>query len=421
MKQNYCIILIITAFSLLFTQKAEAQFEISAQYRNRLEVRDGYQKIAIKDASPAIFLGQRTRISFSYKTEKLKLKITPQDVRIWGDEKSVSSTGTGYTPTLDLFEGYAELKIGASGWLSIGRQQLKYDNERFLSARNWNNAGLAYDVAVYKFENEKLKFHVGSSWNTLSEANSENLYPTDRYKTLNFLWLNYTINEKMNFSLLHIANGVTETDTTNNLNFRQTTGFYSTYKSNSMYMNAEAFFQYGKNKIGTDVSAYLLGLEAGYNTEKISVGVGINYLSGNSKVGEEQTTDHLFDILYGARHKFYGYADYFRTFSTHTKQGGLVDAFFNLTFNPSEKLNISNTTHYFQLAEKNSTTPEEKNLGLENDFVVKYKFNQWGAFELGYMFFSPTDGMLELQNVSDEKFSQFLYLQLTLTPTLLKQ
>jgi hypothetical protein len=403
----------------LAISNVQAQLSIDAQYRNRFEVRDGYQKLAADGATPAVFISQRTRITFSYQTEGLRLKFTPQDVRVWGDEQLASSTGVfGDEASLDLFEAFAEIRTGRSGWLSVGRQQLVYDNERILAARNWNQSGIAYDAVVYKWEPEGWNFHLGSSWNSTGENTSDNFYDPDRIKSLSFLWIKRTLAEGWNLSLSHVASGVTKSETENTLYFRQTTGLYTTYKSGGWNLWANVYYQFGKNKSGNDVSASMIDAEASYKPGKLTTAAGIGYLSGNSKTGTEQTTDHLFDILYGARHRVYGSIDYFRSFDSHTKQGGLIDYYIYLDYKFSGKTSLRNTGHYFQLAKTNPDTPDDKKLGYENDLLLKHQFSGWGAFEAGYSFFLPTSSLKTIQGVEDHKFSQFLYLQLTITPSL---
>ena len=305
----------------------QAQFSIDAQFRNRFEVRDGYQKLTADGAAPAVFISQRTRVTFSYQTENLRLKFTPQDVRVWGDEQLTSSTGVfGNEASLDLFEGFAEIRTSHSGWLSIGRQQLIYDNQRILAARNWNQAGIAYDAIVYKLAPEGWDIHLGSSWNSTGENNADNLYAPDRIKSLNFLWAKHTLAEGWDLSLSHITSGVTKSETESTLRFKQTTGLYTTFKSGDWNLWANAYYQFGKNQSGNHVSASLIDVETSCKTGKLTTAAGIGYLSGNSKTGAEQTTDHLFDILYGARHRVYGSIDYFRNPNSSTKQGGMADA-----------------------------------------------------------------------------------------------
>ena len=410
MKQrNFKLRLIITAACMFVVLETHAQFTIYAQYRPRLEIRDGYQKLASEGSVPTVLISQRTRISFSYETEKFKLKFTPQDVRIWGDEQLASSTGVyGDHASLDLFEGYAEIKIENFIWISVGRQQLVYDNERLLSARNWNQNGIAYDAVVLKLGINQWNIHAGSSWNSLSATLSDNFYLPNRIKSLSFLWVNRKFNSTLNFSILHIASGVTETESTNTLHFRQTTGIYTDYKNNNFKLKGNVFYQYGKNKVGKNISAFLVDADIGYNISKLTTGLGLSYLSGNKN--PEGSTDNLFDVLYGARHRYFGHMDYFRNFATQTKEGGLADYYAYIEYKFSRKISINNTGHYFKLAHTNANTPDNKNLGYENDLLLRYKFSDWGSIKSGYVFYLPTESLKTLQGVSNPEFSQFFYL-----------
>ncbi|MCF8373732.1 MAG: alginate export family protein [Bacteroidales bacterium] len=413
---------LILVFCIGWSIHLYAQLSIRSEYRPRFEVRDGYQKLALENSIPTALVSHRLRLSFEYETENLKFVFTPQDVRIWGDEQLTSSTGVfGDNASLDLFEGYAEIKMAENTWVSVGRQQLVFDSKRLLGDRNWNQNGIAYDAVVLKCNPLGMNLHAGASWNTLADATSNNLYPTTRIKSLNFLWLNKKINERINLSLLHISSGITETDTTNTLNFRHTTGLYAKFKSDGLNIWANAYYQYGKSQPGRTVDAYLLDADISYKLGEITPGVGLGYLSGNNKTLTGSSSDKLFDVLYGNRHGYFGNMDYFRSFGSHTKQGGLADFFLYVDYKISKSINIKNTGHYFQLARTNPGTPENKNLGYENDLIVKYKFADWGTLEGGYLFFLPTESLKTIQSVQDAKYSQFVYLQLIITPVLVKQ
>jgi hypothetical protein len=404
------------------TVSTNAQLSITAEQRNRFELRDGYQQLTPEGSDPAFLIWQRTRISFLFETEYLRLRLTPQDVRLWGDESLRSSSGVfGDDASLELFEGYAELKAGRLGWLSIGRQQLNYDNQRLLASRNWNNNGLSYDALLLKLDIYNWKVHLGSTWNTISEASSGNLYPANRIKTLSFLWLNHTFKNQLSLSLLHIASGATLADTLSNLNFMQTTGFYSDYRKNDLKVWAETYYQYGKDQPGNVVNAFLAAAEVSYKSGNFTPGAGMCYLSGNSRTETSQSDNNLFNILYGARHRFYGFMDYFRNFPSHTGQGGLEDYYIYLGYKITKSVNVQNIGHYFRLAQTNPSTPNDKYLGFENDLVLKYKFSDWGALESGYLFILPSGSLKTLQHIPDNKFPQFFYVQLTLTPTLFNQ
>ncbi len=238
---------------------------------------------------------------------------------------------------------------------------------------------------------------------------------------MNFVWLNRNLNDNLNFSLKHIASGVTETDTTNTIHFRQTSGIYSEYKNDNLSVSGNVYYQYGKNKTGTNISAYLIDADVSYKISNLTSGIGVDYLSGNNKIGTDLKTDNLFDVLYGSRHQYFGYMDYFRNFPSHTNQGGLADYYFYLDYKFSKSLSVRNIGHCFRLAQTNPTTPSDKNLGFENDLVLKYKFEDWGTLESGYAFIVPAESLKTMQGVPNEKLQQFFFLQLTITPTLFKQ
>lgn len=219
-------------------------------------------------------------------------------------------------------------------------------------------------------------------------------------------------------SFTHLSSGVTKSDLENKLFFRQTTGLYSTYNKRNLNISGNIYYQFGKNQLGKKVNALLVDAEINYHIWNFTSGLGLSYLSGNSKTEEDQQHDHLFDVLYGARHSFFGAIDYFSSFKSHTRDGGLADYFFKLNIKTNTKTSFTNTAHYFQLAQANENTPRNKNLGFENDFVVKYSFSDWCALECSYILFIPTNTLEAIQRITNNKYSQFMYLQLTVTPKL---
>ena len=415
-KSKFILILLI-----LISQAANAQFSVDAQFRTRGEVRDGYQKINPEEASPAVLISQRTRLSFTYETSGLRLKIVPQDVRLWGDQAKMSATGVGDNPSLDIYEAFAELRISEVLSLTAGRQELIYDNGRMLGNRNWNQNGISYDALVLKYRQEGWKIDAGASWNTLTEASYGNLYPNARIKSLNYLWINKKVSEKLNLSFLHISSGYTKTDTTDPMNFRHTSGIYGNYSGEKLNCQGNAYYQYGRNRKGHKLSATLIEAEISLKTGKLTPGAGISLLSGNDKTPGPDETDKLFDPLYGNRHGFNGNMDYFTNYPLQTGQGGLADYYLWLDYKFSKKVSVRNTIHFFNLADTNPGTPDDKALGFENDLVLKYRFSDWGNLESGYIFFNQTETMKVIQQTGSDNFNQFFYVQLTLTPNLFKQ
>jgi hypothetical protein len=410
------IFLMITA-GLLPSVSLRGQVKAEVEYRPRFEWRDGYRELLPTGASPSFIASHRLRMSVSYQTDGLKLTITPQDVRVWGDEQLSSSSGIfGDEASFDLFEGYAELKLWENSRISVGRQQLSYDNQRLLSGRNWNQKGLSYDAVVLKTKAGTWDVHAGATWNSLSETTSENHYLPSRVKSLNFLWLKKSFGESLDVSFSHIASGVTETDSTNTMHFKQTSGVFVNYDNGFLSVTGNLYYQYGKNRIGTGVSAFLLDADAAFSLGRFKPGVGFSYLSGNDDA--DSSTDQLFDVLYGARHRFFGHLDYFRNMASHTRGGGLSDWYGYLMYKVSDNISLKNTTHFFSLAHTNLNTPDDKALGAENEVELKYRFNEWGTLKAGWLFYVPTDSFREMQGVENERFPNFAFLELTISPSL---
>jgi len=393
----------------------QAQFQIDAQLRPRFECRDGYKKLNPSGVAPSIFISQRSRLNLFYGSENLRIKLSFQDVRTWGDEKISSSTGVlGDDASIDLFEAYAEFRINKTTWLSAGRQNLVYDRERLFSLRNWNQYSISYDALVIKFIRDKLTIHSGFSWNSLSETSFDNLYPPDRIKSLNYIWLNRKFGEKAQLSWIHIASGVTATDSTNKLYFRQTNGFYLDYKYKDFSFFTDIYYQFGKNKIGKNVNALLADAEISFSILKLTIGAGGSFLSGNKDLSGKN--DNLFDLLYGARHKYFGHVDYFNNIPSSTKEGGLIDNYMYLSFRLSSKISLSNYGHYYFLAQINQNTPTSKELGYENETEFKYKINKEFSLKASYLFILPTENLKVIQGLQKCNFPQFAFIELTFTP-----
>ena len=421
MKQK-CIFILIFFFALGLNTTIQAQFNVESQIRNRFEYRDGYQKMLPDNAHAAVFVSQRTRLAFIYSSDKIKIKFAPQDVRIWGDEKNTSLSGSnGDDASLDVYEAFAEIKLCNTSSLSIGRQELVYDNQSILSNANWNQNGISTDAMVFKFDTAGWKLNVAASWNSLTQASKDNYFKSDRYKTLDFIWIQKKINENFKISFIQIASGQTHSDSTNVISFRHTTGTFLTFGGKKLGLWGDFYYQYGKNTNNKKVSAYMADAEVNYKLNKFTIGLGASCLSGNKNTGTNLTNDNLFDPLYRSRHTFFGFNDYYSKFGTDTKEGGIFDYYAYLDYKLSKSIEVRNIGHYFQLNQTNSKTPNDANLGYENNLILKYKFLGWGCLELGYMLTLPTKSLKTLQGVNYPKTAQFYYLQLTLTPTLFKQ
>jgi len=422
MKRTHYLTCLLLATLVLSSMPVFAQFTLDAQLRPRFEFRDGYQQMLPVGSVPTAMISQRSRFGFTYQTGNLKLKFVPQDVRIWGDEQIANTTGVfGDHASLDVHEAYAEFAIKPHLWISVGRQELVYDNMSLLSNRNWNQHGIASDAVVLKTARRGWNAHLGGTWNTLKESSSNNLYPTNRLKTLSYLWLNKRLKNGIQLSLVHVASGITETDTTNTLRFRQTSGIYAQYQKRHFNVKGDLYYQYGKNQQGIPVSAFMADADVSRRFGILTAGIGLGFVSGNRSLPEDLNTDHSFYELYRAKHLFFGFMDYFTNVPLQNKQGGLVDYFYYVDLKISQRLSIKQITHYFMLAQTNPLTPKKRHLGTENDLILSYRFADWGTLEAGYLFMISTESLNQLQGVNNPKFPQFGYVMLNITPVMLRQ
>ena len=183
-----------------------------------------------------------------------------------------------------------------------------------------------------------------------------------------------------------------------------------------------AFYQGGEFRDGTDLSEYLISLNAMYAaTRKFSVGPGVDITSGNNG-SDPATRNQRFDPLYGTPHKFWGYMDYFYV-ADGFGPNGLVNYYLKSKFKAKDNLLLSLDLHHFALP--NAVTSAEtgkslsKSLGTELDFVVNYSLTKIINIEGGYSTMFSTDTMTssKVKNVKGaDKQSNWAYLMISIKP-----
>jgi len=137
---------IIIIFTTAFSLKAIAQFTIGGQLLQRAEYRNGYGKLIAENHEPAFFIGQRARIHVQYNHEKVTFFISAQDIRTWGSTSQVNESDN----FLSVHEAYAEIPFGENWKAKVGRQELNYDNVRFLGNLDWALQARAHDFSIDK-------------------------------------------------------------------------------------------------------------------------------------------------------------------------------------------------------------------------------------------------------------------------------
>jgi hypothetical protein len=406
---------------------AFSQFTLKAELRPRLEYRGGYGIILSKDQDPSVFVSQRSRLSAYYQSGILSAAFALQDVRVWGDDDLYTSTGVfGSKSSIDLNEAWLGIQVYKNGSIKAGRQYWVYEDERIFSARGWNQSEVKYDGLLFKHSGKKLQADLGLSYNHGLESQFDNDFTPAKILSLNFIYLKKPINDWMYVSAMAIASGFSETDTTSRVFWQGTYGVYLGIKREKLNALASGYFQGGKNRSGKETVAYMFSANAEYlPTKKISIGAGIDYLSGtnqNTSDTDYTAKNHSFDILYGIRHRLYGHLDYFNNLPRSTGNGGLVDLFLKFKYSFTPTFNAGVDYHYFRL--QNDVVYKEelltRGLGNELDFYLSWDIIKILNLKGGYSTFFATDSMEKLQGVyGNARFPGWIWLMVTAKPILL--
>ncbi len=414
---------IISSILTILCLTATAQthnLNISAELRPRTLVDNGYSTPKSTDESTHLYTTQRTRLNASFANDKLETFISFQDVRLWGGDNNYKSSGSyGNTESLGLHLGWVKLNFNQQFSLKIGRQLFSYDDQRIISARNWNDYQVTYDALLLEYKKENQHIHLGITYN--AESKNDNLLSEDKYKTYDFIHYQYQA-QQLSASVIAVITGKTLSDTTETVALKGTYGTNLDYKTEKFNAHAAVYYQHNLNNHDGKSSAYCFSLYAEQQIlEKLNAGLKLDYLSGNDETSTT-TTDHQFDILYGRRHSYYGYMDYF----SNTPEQGLQDYMIKLTFKPLDKLNLQMHYHYFLLSANSYDieTPTEtrsRKLGQELDIKLKSKIYNIAELEFGYSIYGMTNTLKQLKDVEglNLKTPQFCYIILTVSPSVL--
>jgi hypothetical protein len=140
-------------------------------------------------------------------------------------------------------------------------------------------------------------------------------------------------------------------------------------------------YQFGR-RMGEDVSAYMLAAQStlGVLEGRGTLTLWYDHLSGDPDPDDDQ--GGAFSTLFGARHRYYGRADYFLNIPEDTGGLGLRDAALKLALTASPLLTLNLDLHTFFTAEKGALSSQH--LAEEADLWVRYRFRRALALEFGY-------------------------------------
>lgn len=410
--------LYITIFVIfLFNFVGISQVVLDAELRPRFEYRHGYKTLFPDETDPATFISQRTRLNAFYSDETLSFYLSAQDVRVWGD---VPQTNISDKHGVGIHQAWGEMKFSPEFAVKLGRQTLVYDDHRILGDVGWVQQARSHDVALFKFQKNKLSGHLGVAFNQDEEALTGNTLYTNTYKSMQFLWLNKKW-ENVSASLLILNNGMQYIDAfsekENETRYSQTFGTHLTYNKNQFNLMANLYYQTGKDVSDNDLSAYLLGIEAGYQVNDFwTFQLGAELQSGNDYGTPSDGKNKAFTPLYGTNHKFNGHMDYFYV-GNHLNNVGLLDLYIGSTIKTGENTNLGIRVHNFNAA-ATMLNNSSKQLGTEADVSFNYKFTKAINIQAGYSHMFASKGMEQLKNNFDDNINNWGWIMITLKPTL---
>jgi hypothetical protein len=412
---------------IVFANPIKAQFSIDAEIRPRVEANHGFRTLPVESSQTAYFVSQRTRLNLRYITDKFTTYISLQDVRLWGQEDWAHKTGLNSSSVgFNVSQAWFDWKFAENWGLKMGRQIWNYDDKRILANRNWSQIGLSWDALLVHLDKDNFHFHFGSSFNNTNVSFNENDFVSEdnpyeeplgfRIKYFNFVWMKFIISEKFSFSLAEYLASYLAANTSSTLYTLSTAGLHINYHTKNIKILANAFYQYGNKTSNKNGNAYMLTFSGNYKLNKIDVGLNVDYQSGK---GDGNT--QAFDLMYGARFKYYGWMNYY-VLPGDTKDGGLVDLSPNIRWTIHEKHSLYAIYNFFWLAtdvysdlDGGDYSYLTKNLGAEIDLNYSYTYDKSFNIQFFFGYYFATETTEFVKNIERGKSTSPYWASIMLT------
>lgn len=396
---------------LLVSNSVQSQeLESSLQMRPRFEYREGFKNMLKENQDPTSFVSQRSRLNLMFSDQKIKAKVSAQNIRVWGDMPTVVSSDKN---SILFFEAWAQYQINENWAVKMGRQVISFDNQRIMGEIDWAQPGQSHDAAVIKFAKNNNSLDVGASLSSNTENTSKVPYEINNYKSMQFARYKKDIG-KFGISLLFLNTGYefTATDESRETDYSQTFGSYIHYKKDKFSANMGLYVQTG-NRNNSQVKAWYAGIFAGYKlTDNWELKGGLELLSGKNQ-NDNSTDIKSFQPLFGTNHAFNGLMDYFYV-GNHQNSVGLQDLTLGIAYN-HKKLSIELAPHVFWSNGTiyRNTEKLDTYLGTEIDFTAKYSLDKNITLQSGYSVFATSESLRSLKGVTNNPNNNWAWLMVT--------
>ncbi len=437
MMSRYSLFLLVT--SIFFFNYLQAQFEVSAEIRPRLEFNNGFGFTPSKSSEMTTYVSQRSRLNFKYDREKFGLYFSLQDARVWGDEDIANNTAAfANTKSTGFHEAWLEFKPTSYSRIKIGRQEFVYDDQRLLANRNWTMHGVAYDAVLFGLTKKDWIFDLAFSYNNDASKGQAagagiNHFEVDpiarRLRTLNFIYVKKQLSKDWYVSALGMMTGYQKDKTTSTIYLMATYGLHSHYKKNRIDARVNLYAQSGKSQKGKKVQAWMATAEAAYLAGAWRFDAGMDVLSGHDfkQTDADYTkTEHNFDLFYGIRYLRYGFMNQF-VLPSGTAEGGLTDIHPGIQYSWNKKNKISADYHLFYLNNPvidpfSENTFVEGSLGSELDLVWHHQFYKELTLNAGFCYYFTNDIFARVKKIQPDEIGTpyYAWLMITFKPVLFR-
>jgi hypothetical protein len=392
---------------------------IDGEYRINPVYSRGFREPMYAGDEAGLFTMQRTRLILRYsKPQDMETEFIFQDRRFWGDQDDRADVAN-----LSVFRAWVEKYISPQFSVRLGRQGFVYDEQHLLGDPNWVGTR-AHDAALFKYENNKFKAHIGLAYNANGQELKREVYDYNMYKTLQFLWVEKQFNKHL-FTFTLINRGMEKGDTTSA--FTQTFGPYAKITlSDKLMFKGLYYYQIGETTEGLDVNASFYSAQLIYEpNEVVDFTLGVDAGSGTNTHMQSDPTNtksHSFDRHYGLLHGHFGYIDYF--YVTNPTLYGVHDYYLKTKVDVTKKFSMEDHLHSFttsaRVYDALNDRPMSHALGIENDILLNYKFSSNFKASFGHSIMFGTETLDQVFGGKAGQENQVFYAVITATPNFFK-
>ncbi len=378
--------------------------DVEFNYGGQLRIRNEHKELSHSTQDKRNATGLRVRMELEAKVNNnLKFYIAPQATKAYGEviteanDESLTnrnSSGDKYHSSMDLFEGYIESKTDGFKY-KLGRQRLKYGDQRILGERNWTPGAASFDAFLVQWEiGKKGKLDLVYAQN--SDGNSSSDESDDTNLAFAYYKLKMDSAHELDAYIIHNNEREVLESMTYGFRIKHVWGNF-TFVTENMYQTQTDFVN------NDDSVEHNVNIDLAYQLSS-PLGLKLSYMQASAG----------YDQLYVNRHMYLGIIDIVgRKNLEAISLVGKYQTDSAWTFNA--QLHMFNRKDENVAAYNQATSStiagdmDEKHIGNELDLIVDYEKNEYEKFRLGLSQFQHGDYFNDSLDNSSFVFLQYLF------------